>query len=93
MTLCEKMLEDDLPEKWRKRLDTFIRETHPDSGHGLSAVDFTENLKLVFPDGSTADFRYAFALTEGSETAVFTEHCGHHIFPSHNLETIAYASA
>ena len=45
-------------------------------------------LKLGFPDGSQAQFLYAFAIQDPDhrEIAVFTEHCGYHIFPLTDTE-------
>jgi hypothetical protein len=54
--------------------------------YGLSATDFppNEELKLTFADESSAHFRYAFFVTSNlrRQLAVFTEHCGYHIFPA-----------
>lgn len=56
----------------------------------LSSIDyrraisvFGSNVQLNFEDGSYALFKYAFYLVdkESNEIAVFTEHCGYHIFP------------
>jgi hypothetical protein len=48
---------------------------------GLSAYDFSpsQNVKINFGDGSSAEFRYAFACIResASQVAVFTEHCGY----------------
>ncbi len=78
------MKHADLPERWAERLRAHLREAHgPDRGH-LSATDFSnQSLNINFPDGSSAFFRYAFYLLdrELNEVAVFTEHCGYHIFP------------
>ncbi len=40
-------------------------------------------MKIEFSDGSKSYFNYAFYWidTENKEVAVFTEHCGYHIFP------------
>jgi len=45
--------------------------------------EFHHHLKLTFQDGSFAFFYYAFYLEDEplKEVAVFTEHCGYHIFP------------
>lgn len=47
------------------------------------ASDFVTGLCLRFEDGSSALFKHAFCLKdeERDEIAVFTEHCGYHIFP------------
>ena len=54
---------------------------------GLSARDFPGGYDLCveFADGSRAEFKYAFyVVREASRLiAVFTEHCGHHVFPAH----------
>jgi hypothetical protein len=78
------MTHDDLPKRWAERLKAHLREARePERGH-LSATDFSnQSLKINFQDGSSAFFRYAFYLLdrELNEVAVFTEHCGYHIFP------------
>lgn len=52
---------------------------------GLFAGDFPSGseLHIRLVDGSTLTFRSAFAAIRESEQAlaVFTEHCGHHLFP------------
>jgi hypothetical protein len=78
------MKHDDLPERWAKRLEEYLcKERNLDRDH-LSATDFGNNyLKINFEDGSIAFFQFAFYLLdqESNEVAVFTEHCGYHIFP------------
>lgn len=77
----------DLPERWVERLKTHLRDKHGGERSGLSAADFSarQTLKIIFQDGSFAFFRYAFYLLdrEMKEVAVFTEHCGYHIYPLH----------
>ena len=62
-----------------------MREKYGEERSGLSATDFSskQTLKINFRDGSFAFFRYAFYLLdrELKEVAVFTEHCGYHIYP------------
>lgn len=76
---------DEMPERWQERVAAYVAEIRPDGRPGLSAYDFPSGLRIHFLDGSIAEFKFAFALTEGWETTVFTEHCGHHIFPSDGL--------
>jgi len=75
----------NLPERWVERLMIHLREKHGKERSGLSAADFSakQTLKINFQDGSFAFFRYAFYLLdrELKEVAVFTEHCGYHIYP------------
>jgi hypothetical protein len=75
-------LIQNLPERWQSKLADYL------SAKGraqLSAGDFPSNgLMIRFPDDSEARFRFAFALRDDDccEIAVFTEHCGYHVFPS-----------
>ena len=63
---------------------------------GCSAVEFQEapesfmnypieTMRVDLMDGSSVTFKYAFALINPAwkAIAVFTEHCGHHVFPWH----------
>jgi hypothetical protein len=56
----------------------------------LSASDFSTGQSVIirFPDGSQVLFRYAFAIPDenAQEVAVFTEHCGYHVFPMYDAE-------
>jgi hypothetical protein len=47
-----------------------------------------ETVRVELMDGSHADFKYAFALVseERKAIAVFTEHCGHHVYPYHGAK-------
>ena len=56
---------------------------------GISATAFSGgSLEIVFPDGSRSSFEFAFYLDsfERDAIAVFTEHCGYHIYPRYGLE-------
>jgi hypothetical protein len=83
------MRQDDLPERWARKLEAYLRENRgSDRGH-LLAPDFgNQSLKMNFPDGSFVFFRFAFYLLdrESNEVAVFTEHCGYHVFPLHGSQ-------
>lgn len=56
------------------------------SQNGLSAYDFTSNdeVEIVFEDGSSVKFKYSFYVEcpGKGQIAVFTEHCGYHLFSS-----------
>ncbi len=45
-------------------------------------------LRVELMDGSVVEFRYAFHLLDEREKtiAVFTEHCGHHLYPFHEAK-------
>jgi hypothetical protein len=57
-------------------------------GEGLSAHDFStrSELHIKLMDGSFVQFHCAFHVVNESKCAiaVFTEHCGHHVFPFHD---------
>jgi hypothetical protein len=87
------MQKMELPERWIRRLEQYTNEKYGlDYAHrgALNASDFaTSSLVCVgFPDGSYALFRHAFFITapDWKEVAVFTEHCGYHIFPLVDLQ-------
>ncbi len=44
-----------------------------------------EAVRVELMDGSAVEFKYAFALVSAPRKAiaVFTEHCGHHVYPYH----------
>lgn len=58
---------------------------------GLSAYDFSsDEVKIVFDDGSSANFKYSFYVENAkiSIIAVFTEHCGYHLFRSSGVSVM-----
>lgn len=85
------MNQADLPERWKIKLSEYLIATKS-KYRSLGAESFVNNLKIEFSDGSNSYFNFAFYLTdkEENEVAVFTEHCGYHIFPlfATNLITI-----
>lgn len=76
------MHQQDLPERWQLKLKIYLEEIESKYST-LSASDFQLDLRLKFGDGSNALFCDAIYLTgiDLDEIAVFTEHCGYHIFP------------
>lgn len=75
----------EIPARWRARVRLHVRQTTGEDRDHLNAMDFHpgRSVRLDFPDGSMALFRYAFHLEDRAlrEAAVFTEHCGYHFFP------------
>ena len=55
----------------------------------LDVKAFNNGLECVFEDGSKLLFSHAFAVVdhERHELAVFTEHCGYHVFVLDAVET------
>ena len=77
---------DDLPSRWKERVERFVQERTGGKRSWFGASDFPSDkvLHIEFPDGSSAQFRYALVIEapEIYELGVFTEHCGYHIFPA-----------
>jgi hypothetical protein len=48
----------------------------------------TQTVRIELMDGSEVQFKYAFAIVNDGlkAIAVFTEHCGHHVFPYHEAK-------
>jgi hypothetical protein len=70
-----------LPEHWQQ----WLKQNGP-----LSVKDFgCTKVVLRFVDGSWAFFEYAFFAIDQqrSELAVFTEHCGYHVFQLASIDT------
>jgi hypothetical protein len=79
----------EIPKRWMAAVREHIRTTSGEDRDHLLVFDFTgQSVRLGFPDGSYAFFRYAFHLRDDAlrEVAVFTEHCGYHFFPAGLLE-------
>jgi hypothetical protein len=79
------MDHEDLPERWLARLKDYLTEKSIKDRAHLLVDDFPTNqsVRVLFEDGSTSFFHYAFYILDQElrEVAVFTEHCGYHIFP------------
>lgn len=84
------MKEVDLPSRWRSLIERRVLERSGGRFKALGAADFPpgQAVDLRFPDGSVATFMSAFFVVdeEHQELGVFTEHCGHHLFPLPDLQ-------
>jgi hypothetical protein len=90
-TMISDPIAHQILTHWAEELSTKLgRPKEQILQDDLFAGDFPANqeLKLTFPDKSTAHFRYAFFVisTPRRQLAVFTEHCGYHVFPA--VETV-----
>jgi len=78
------MKHDDLPERWKKKIVEYLRNSGESKREKLGASNFSQNqiLHIKFEDESYAEFRYPLLINapEFNEVGVFTEHCGYHIF-------------
>lgn len=87
------MRQTDLPHRWKEKIERFTDEKYgPDYKYrgSLSADDFpsASGVHIQFLDGSQASFRFAFFIKapKWREVAVFTEHCGYHVFGLDDIE-------
>src|SRR5262245_13724196 len=73
-----------LPEEWKPRLRAYLRAKRGEDRDRMSASDFSnqQSVAIHLEDGLFAFFRFAFVVWDdaGQECAVFTEHCGYHVF-------------
>src|SRR5262245_36641444 len=82
-------LADQILEEWAEELASHLgRSVSELRAKGLGASDFPldHELRVALMDGSFVQFRYAFAVASEAKRAiaVFTEHCGYHVFPNHD---------
>ncbi len=84
-----------LPEHWNSWITEFAK-AQTGGKYDELRVDmdnvFCGKVRLTFEDGSHAFFEAAFYVEDESrkEVAVFTEHCGYHIFSSLGLQVKYY---
>jgi hypothetical protein len=81
-------LADQILREWVGEVASFLgRSSEELLSYGLAAADFPSDhdLRITLMDGSVVRFRYAFAIESETKRAiaVFTEHCGYHVFPHH----------
>ncbi|WP_303312556.1 hypothetical protein [Hymenobacter sp. BT730] len=79
------MRHEDLPERWKLKLQEYLKAKGSTEPVRLGASDFPLDsiVRIQFEDASNVEFHYAFVIEapELREVAVFTEHCGYHLFP------------
>lgn len=80
--------EKYLPQHWRDWLREFSLSRSGGKYSSLDASLFQSKVRLLFVDGSQAFFDFAFYAKDSprEEIAVFTEHCGYHVFSSRGLQ-------
>lgn len=85
-------LAEQLQNEWAAELAAYF-------GHSLEQfranpnriIDYpTGTLRIELMDGSFVEFQHAFHILSASKKAiaVFTEHCGHHLYPYHDARVI-----
>jgi hypothetical protein len=84
-------LQHTVIKSWIYELSNYLkRSTDSLLTQGLASTDFpsSSQIELEFPDASKVVFQSAFFLENTSREliAVFTEHCGYHVFPIQDLQ-------
>jgi len=72
--------------EWADELSAHTGHTKQQLAANPQCIDFPNGvLRIELMDGSTVEFRWAFHIVNEAKRAiaVFTEHCGHHVFPYH----------
>ncbi len=86
--IIEQMRSIDLPERWKQKLQEYLIAKGSTRPEKLGASEFPSEttVKIRFEDYSQVEFRNSFIIEapEFREVAVFTEHCGYHLFPLYN---------
>ena len=82
-------LAKQLISEWADELSQHLgRPSEQIRNEGLGAADFSArgSLHVQLADGSFVQFECAFHVVNPHKhaIAVFTEHCGHHVFPFHD---------
>jgi hypothetical protein len=75
-----------LVHEWAEELAVHTGHTREELLANPECFDYPNStLRIELMDGSVMEFRWAFYLLNESNRAiaVFTEHCGHHVFPYH----------
>ena len=65
----------------------FQRDEKEITANGLTAYDFKGEVLLTYEDGSSIHYKNAFMLSNQEEIAVFTEHCGYHLYDIKEFES------
>ncbi|MBC6698291.1 hypothetical protein [Hymenobacter sp. BT190] len=80
------MRHSDLPERWKIKRRHYLTA----KGSNYTTLNASNSpvesvMRIEFEDDSKVEFRYAFAIEapEFKGIAVFTEHCGYHLFQLH----------
>jgi len=78
---------DEIANEWLEPLARQLKRPVEDlKKTGLSAYDFPPNtVRVQFEDGSSLSFKNALLLRNDKSTAVFTEHCGYHVFSNESI--------
>ncbi|RFD35300.1 hypothetical protein, partial [Vibrio parahaemolyticus] len=90
-------MNKNLVVEWADLLSPKLnRSAYEISESGLMCYDFSpDHVEVVFEDESYCRFNHAFALEnpDKGQVAIFTEHCGYHVFSNVGVTVIEYSGA
>jgi hypothetical protein len=78
-----------LVQDWAEELSGRTGHSAEHIRQNTECLDYpNEKLRIELMDGSAVEFQWAFHISsdEHGSIAVFTEHCGHHVFPCHGAK-------
>ena len=85
-------LAEQLQQEWAAELAAHFRiSVEQFRANPTRAMDYpTGILRIELMDGSFVEFQHAFHIHSPAKKAiaVFTEHCGHHLYPNHEARVI-----
>lgn len=89
VTKLARQLEEEWGEEISRYLDCSSGEFRAAPSKYMRFPQTSVRVELM--DGSFAEFKCAFAVPSEPKKAiaVFTEHCGHHVFPCHEARVFA----
>lgn len=91
------MRHEDLPERWKRKVRGYLTAKGSTKYDKLCASDFSVSatVHIKFEDDSKVEFKHALVIEapEFREIAVFTEHCGYHLFHNYDGLNIKIESA
>jgi hypothetical protein len=82
-------LSNQLVNEWAEELSAHTGHSKERLLENPQCFDFPNGvLRVVLMDESAVEFRWAFHIVSERHKAiaVFTEHCGHHVFPYHEAK-------
>lgn len=80
---------DQIVKEWAQELSDVTGHPVERLVENPQCFDFPNGLlRIVLMDDSVVEFRWAFHIVSerNKAIAVFTEHCGHHVFPYHEAK-------
>lgn len=81
-------LSEQIKSEWREEITALlVRSSRDGETRDLSCL-LNSTVRIVLMDESVVEFHHAVPIISESKRAiaVFTEHCGSHVFPNHDAQ-------